>query len=114
MARWFRVRGDQLGNQSHGFGWPYGPVALVTPFSFSFPVKIPAVQLMGALYMGIKLVLRVDKNRKIRQERTDRTRVECFQQYNRQINKPSISLSTLFRITSNPSTLFSSSSYFSI
>ncbi|KAF5754842.1 putative L-glutamate gamma-semialdehyde dehydrogenase [Helianthus annuus] len=62
MARWFRVRGDQLGNQSHGFGWPYGPVALVTPFSFSFPVKIPAVQLMGALYMGIKLVLRVDKN----------------------------------------------------
>ncbi|MFS7900550.1 putative L-glutamate gamma-semialdehyde dehydrogenase [Helianthus anomalus] len=61
MARWFRVRGDQLGNQSHGFGWPYGPVALVTPFSFSFPVKIPAVQLMGALYMGIKLVLRVDK-----------------------------------------------------
>ncbi|KAJ0549814.1 putative L-glutamate gamma-semialdehyde dehydrogenase [Helianthus annuus] len=57
-----KVRGDQLGNQSHGFGWPYGPVALVTPFSFSFPVKIPAVQLMGALYMGIKLVLRVDKN----------------------------------------------------
>ncbi|MFS7965564.1 putative L-glutamate gamma-semialdehyde dehydrogenase [Helianthus anomalus] len=51
MARSFRVPGDQLGNQSHGFGWPYGP----------FPVKIPTVQLMGALYMGIKLVLRVDK-----------------------------------------------------
>ncbi|KAJ0751783.1 putative L-glutamate gamma-semialdehyde dehydrogenase [Helianthus annuus] len=59
MARSFRVPGDQFGNQSHGFEWPYGPVALVTPFSF--PVKIPAVQLMGALYMGIKLVLRVEK-----------------------------------------------------
>ncbi|MFS7965592.1 putative L-glutamate gamma-semialdehyde dehydrogenase [Helianthus anomalus] len=48
MARSFRVPRDQLGNQSH-----------VTPFSF--PRKIPAVQLMGALYMGINLVLRVDK-----------------------------------------------------
>ncbi|KAJ0536398.1 putative L-glutamate gamma-semialdehyde dehydrogenase [Helianthus annuus] len=58
LARSFGVPGNHLGQQSHGFRWPYGPVALITPFNF--PLEIPVLQLMGALYMGNKPVLKVD------------------------------------------------------
>ncbi|CAI9112258.1 OLC1v1012679C1 [Oldenlandia corymbosa var. corymbosa] len=58
LARSFAVPGNHLGQQSHGFRWPYGPVAIITPFNF--PLEIPVLQLMGALYMGNKPVLKVD------------------------------------------------------
>ncbi|XP_060170212.1 probable aldehyde dehydrogenase isoform X2 [Lycium barbarum] len=58
LARSFAVPGNHLGQQSHGFRWPYGPVAVITPFNF--PLEIPLLQLMGALYMGNKPVLKVD------------------------------------------------------
>ncbi|KAM3374690.1 putative aldehyde dehydrogenase [Capsicum galapagoense] len=58
LARSFAVPGNHLGQQSHGFRWPYGPVAVITPFNF--PLEIPVLQLMGALYMGNKPVLKVD------------------------------------------------------
>ncbi|KAK6924969.1 Aldehyde dehydrogenase domain [Dillenia turbinata] len=58
LARSFAVPGNHLGQQSHGFRWPYGPVALITPFNF--PLEIPMLQLMGALYMGNIPVLKVD------------------------------------------------------
>ncbi|QHO51658.1 Delta-1-pyrroline-5-carboxylate dehydrogenase 12A1 [Arachis hypogaea] len=58
LARSFGVPGNHLGQQSHGFRWPYGPVAIITPFNF--PLEIPVLQLMGALYMGNKPVLKVD------------------------------------------------------
>lgn len=58
LARSFGVPGNHLGQISHGFRWPYGPVAIVTPFNF--PLEIPVLQLMGALYMGNKPVLKVD------------------------------------------------------
>ncbi|KAK7388967.1 hypothetical protein VNO78_23798 [Psophocarpus tetragonolobus] len=58
LARSFGVPGNHLGQQSHGFRWPYGPVAIITPFNF--PLEIPLLQLMGALYMGNKPVLKVD------------------------------------------------------
>ena len=35
-----------------------GPVVLITPFNF--PIEIPILQLMGALYMGNKVLLKVD------------------------------------------------------
>eukprot|EP00884_Botryococcus_braunii_P001748 jgi/Botrbrau1/11574/Bobra.60_1s0024.1 len=57
-ARSFVVSGDHAGQQSTGMRWPYGPVALITPFNF--PLEIPALQLMGALYMGNKPLLHVD------------------------------------------------------
>ena len=50
--------GDHYGQTSRGYRWPYGPVALITPFNF--PLEIPALQLMGALYMGNKPLLHVD------------------------------------------------------
>jgi Aldehyde dehydrogenase family len=59
MARGFVVSGDHQGQQSSGYRWPYGPVALITPFNF--PLEIPALQLMGALFMGNKPLLHVDR-----------------------------------------------------
>jgi len=58
LARGFSVSGDHTGQMSHGMRWPYGPVALITPFNF--PLEIPVLQLMGALYMGNKVLLHVD------------------------------------------------------
>ncbi|KAH9711090.1 Delta-1-pyrroline-5-carboxylate dehydrogenase 12A1 [Citrus sinensis] len=58
LARLFAVPGNHLGQQSHGYRWPYGPVAIITPFNF--PLEIPVLQLMGALYMGNKPILKVD------------------------------------------------------
>ncbi len=56
LAKSFGVPGDHYGQMSVGHRWPYGPVALVTPFNF--PLEIPVLQLMGALYMGNKPVLK--------------------------------------------------------
>jgi 1-pyrroline-5-carboxylate dehydrogenase len=50
LARGFHVSGDHLGQQSQGYRWPYGPVMIIAPFNF--PLEIPVLQLMGALYMG--------------------------------------------------------------
>ncbi|CAN0903525.1 Probable aldehyde dehydrogenase [Linum grandiflorum] len=58
LARSFGVPGNHLGQQSNGFRWPFGPVAIITPFNF--PLEIPVLQLMGALYMGNKPLLKVD------------------------------------------------------
>jgi len=58
LARGFSVPGDHTGQTSMGVRWPYGPVALITPFNF--PLEIPALQLMGALYMGNMPLVHVD------------------------------------------------------
>ena len=56
LARGFTVAGDRGGQQSSGHRYPYGPVAIVAPFNF--PLEIPVLQLMGALYMGNKVVIK--------------------------------------------------------
>lgn len=56
LARGFSVPGNHLGQASHGHRWPYGAVALVAPFNF--PLEIPVLQLMGALFMGNKPVVK--------------------------------------------------------
>ena len=56
LARNFGVPGDHYGQQSSGYRWPYGPVAIIAPFNF--PLEIPVLQLMGALFMGNKPVLK--------------------------------------------------------
>ncbi|CAK4628739.1 unnamed protein product [Aphanomyces euteiches] len=58
LARSFGVPGDHLGQMSTGHRWPYGPVALITPFNF--PFEIPVLQLFGALYMGNRVTLKLD------------------------------------------------------
>lgn len=58
LARGFSVPGDHDGQRSHGYRFPYGPVALIAPFNF--PLEIPLLQAMGALYMGNKPIVKVD------------------------------------------------------
>ena len=57
LARGFSVPGDHAGQMSTGHRWPYGPVVIIAPFNF--PLEIPLLQLMGALYMGNKVLLKV-------------------------------------------------------
>jgi 1-pyrroline-5-carboxylate dehydrogenase len=64
LAKSFGVPGDYYGQMSVGHRWPYGPVALVTPFNF--PMEIPVLQLMGALYMGNKPVLKPSEQVSVR------------------------------------------------
>lgn len=56
LAQSFGVPGDHYGQMSHGYRWPYGPVAIICPFNF--PLEIPVLQLMGSLFMGNKPVLK--------------------------------------------------------
>jgi len=56
MARGFTVSGDHSGQESRGYRWPFGPVALIAPFNF--PLEIPVLQLMGCLFMGNKPVVK--------------------------------------------------------
>jgi 1-pyrroline-5-carboxylate dehydrogenase len=56
LARGTSAPGDHLGQQSHSYRWPFGAVVIVSPFNF--PLEIPALQLMGALYMGNKVLIK--------------------------------------------------------
>mmetsp|Transcript_38942 Transcript_38942/g.38547 ORF Transcript_38942/g.38547 Transcript_38942/m.38547 type:complete len:317 (+) Transcript_38942:1-951(+) len=58
LARSFANPGDHTGQMSQGFRWPYGPTALVAPFNF--PIEIPVLQMMGSLFMGNKVLVKVD------------------------------------------------------
>ncbi|KAK8560019.1 hypothetical protein V6N12_012827 [Hibiscus sabdariffa] len=75
LARSFAVPGNHIGQQSHGYRWPYGPVSIITPFNF--PLEIPVLQLMGALYMGNKPVLKVDSKVSIVMEQMMRLLHHC-------------------------------------
>ena len=58
LAKGFNTPGDHFGQLSNGFRWPYGSVAIISPFNF--PLEIPLLQLMGSLFMGNKPLLKVD------------------------------------------------------
>lgn len=75
LARGFSVPGDHAGQMSNGYRFPYGPVALITPFNF--PIEIPVLQLFGALYMGNKVLLKVDSKVSVVMEQALRLFHEC-------------------------------------
>jgi 1-pyrroline-5-carboxylate dehydrogenase len=50
IGRGFSVSGDHPGQESRGYRWPYGPVAMISPFNF--PLEIPALQTLGAILAG--------------------------------------------------------------
>ncbi|RLN66858.1 hypothetical protein BBJ28_00007751 [Nothophytophthora sp. Chile5] len=75
LARSFGVPGDHYGQASHGHRWPYGAVALITPFNF--PIEIPVLQMMGALFMGNKVLMKVDSKVSIVMQETLRLLHEC-------------------------------------
>uniref|UniRef100_A0A6T6Y3B1 Aldehyde dehydrogenase domain-containing protein n=1 Tax=Hemiselmis tepida TaxID=464990 RepID=A0A6T6Y3B1_9CRYP len=56
LAQSFGTPGDHPGQTTQGYRWPYGPVAIISPFNF--PLEIPVLQLMGALYMGNRPTLK--------------------------------------------------------
>ena len=58
LGRGFSNPGDYGGYQTHGYRWPFGPVVIIAPFNF--PLEIPALQVMGALFMGNRPLVKVD------------------------------------------------------
>jgi 1-pyrroline-5-carboxylate dehydrogenase len=58
LGRGFSNPGDHRGQESRGYRWPFGPVAVISPFNF--PLEIPALQVMGSLFMGNKPLVKVD------------------------------------------------------
>ena len=58
LGRGFSNPGDHRGQESRGYRWPYGPVVVVAPFNF--PLEIPALQVLGALFMGNRPLVKVD------------------------------------------------------
>ena len=75
LAKSFGVPGDHYGQMSVGHRWPYGAVALVTPFNF--PLEIPVLQLMGSLYMGNKPVLKPSEQVSFVMEQFLRLLISC-------------------------------------
>ena len=58
LAHAERKPGDHAGQFSTGYRFPYGRVGVITPFNF--PIEIPVLQMMGALFMGNKLLVKPD------------------------------------------------------
>ena len=58
LAHSIRQPGDHLGQFNTSYRWPFGPVGVITPFNF--PIEIPVLQFMGALYMGNKPLVKGD------------------------------------------------------
>mmetsp|Transcript_9904 Transcript_9904/g.8439 ORF Transcript_9904/g.8439 Transcript_9904/m.8439 type:complete len:309 (+) Transcript_9904:237-1163(+) len=58
LLKSFNVPGDYQGQYSTGYRFPYGSCALITPFNF--PIEIPVLQMMGAVFCGNKLVFKGD------------------------------------------------------
>lgn len=50
--------GDRDGQRPQNFRFPYGPVVIIAPFNF--PLEIPALQFLGALFMGNRPLLKGD------------------------------------------------------
>jgi 1-pyrroline-5-carboxylate dehydrogenase len=75
LARSFAVPGNHTGQQSSGYRWPYGPVAIISPFNF--PLEIPVLQLMGALYLGNKPLLKSDSKVSVVAEQFLRLLLQC-------------------------------------
>ncbi|MDH4048796.1 MAG: aldehyde dehydrogenase family protein [Gammaproteobacteria bacterium] len=58
LGRGFSNPGDHAGQESRGYRWPFGPVVVIAPFNF--PLEIPALQALGALFMGNRPLVKAD------------------------------------------------------
>lgn len=75
LAQGFQVPGDHGGQLSSGYRWPYGNVAIIAPFNF--PIEIPILQLMGALFMGNKVLIKGDSRVSVVLEQALRMLIHC-------------------------------------
>eukprot|EP00923_Selenidium_pygospionis_P014229 GHVN01024449.1.p1 GENE.GHVN01024449.1~~GHVN01024449.1.p1 ORF type:complete len:584 (+),score=89.82 GHVN01024449.1:88-1839(+) len=58
MMRGFTQAGDYSGQVSSGYRWPYGSVAVISPYNF--PLEIPIMQALGALMVGNRVTLKTE------------------------------------------------------
>lgn len=75
LARSFAVPGDHTGQETQGYRFPYGPVSVITPFNF--PLEIPSLQTVSALFMGNKPLVKVDEKVAIVMEQFMRMLIHC-------------------------------------
>jgi 1-pyrroline-5-carboxylate dehydrogenase len=75
LARGFHVSGDHLGQQSQGYRFPFGACVIVSPFNF--PLEIPVLQLMGALFMGNHVTIKAASTVSMVMEEWLRLMLEC-------------------------------------
>jgi len=75
LARGFSNPGDHPGQESRGYRWPFGPVVIVSPFNF--PLEIPALQVMGSLFMGNRPLVKVDSKVSVVYEQFLRMLIHC-------------------------------------
>ena len=58
LAGGFSNPGDHYGQETSGYRWPFGSVCIIAPFNF--PLEIPALQVLGSLFMGNRPLVKVD------------------------------------------------------
>lgn len=75
LARGFSNPGDHTGQESRGYRWPFGPVVVIAPFNF--PLEIPILQILGALFMGNRPLLKVDSKVSVVVEQFLRLLIHC-------------------------------------
>ena len=75
LGRGFSNPGDHTGQESRGYRWPFGPVIVVAPFNF--PLEIPALQALGALFMGNRPLVKVDSKVSVVFEQFLRLLIHC-------------------------------------
>lgn len=75
LGRSFAVSGDHAGQQSHGYRWPYGPVMVIAPFNF--PLEIPVLQVLGALFAGNRVLLKPSEKVAIVMDQFVRLMLHC-------------------------------------
>eukprot|EP00040_Diaphanoeca_grandis_P031280 m.186797 g.186797 ORF g.186797 m.186797 type:complete len:574 (-) comp32282_c1_seq1:512-2233(-) len=75
LGRSFAVPGAHFMSESRGYRWPYGSVAVITPFNF--PLEIPSIQTMSALFMGNRPLVKVDDKVSIVMEQFVRFAIDC-------------------------------------
>ncbi len=75
LARGFSNPGDHNGQESKGYRWPFGSVVVIAPFNF--PLEIPVLQFMGALFMGNRPLVKSDTKVSIVFEQFLRMAIHC-------------------------------------
>ena len=75
LGRGFSNPGDVTGQESRGYRWPYGPVVVISPFNF--PLEIPALQTLGAVFMGNRPLVKIDSKVSVVFEQFLRLLIHC-------------------------------------
>lgn len=75
LARSFSNPGNHLGQESSGYRWPFGSSCIIAPFNF--PLEIPVLQVLGALFMGNRPLVKVDSKVSVVFEQFLRLLIHC-------------------------------------